>query len=88
MAASPAGIPFVLTATMLRPTSTATTAFAPAVATGVETTSVVPRLSQVLGVGSRSGLARLVAGIVFALSLVVLGVAARIGRKRGGERRR
>jgi hypothetical protein len=84
-ASSPAGISFALSATTLRPNTSGTTAFTPKVSTGVETTSLVPRRVEVLSVGVPIGLARILDGVVLALSLVVLAVAAWIGRKRSGD---
>jgi signal peptidase I len=81
VAASPAGFSFALTPTMLRPSSSGTAAFAPAVSTGVETTSVVPRRFELLSVSIPIGLARILDGVVLALALVVLATSAWIGRK-------
>jgi hypothetical protein len=82
---SPAGLSFALAPTTLRPSSTGTTALTPKVATPVATESVGPRTLQLLSIGIPIGLARLLDGIVLALSLVVLAVAAWIGRKRPGD---
>lgn len=84
-AASPAGISFSLSPTTLRPSSSGTAGYATTVATGVATTSVVPRRFELLGVGLPIGLARVLDGVVLALALVVLAVAAWIGRKRPGN---
>jgi hypothetical protein len=84
-AASPAGLSFALSATALLPPTSGTTVFAPKVETGVATTVLVPRRFEVLSVGLPLGVARILTGVVLALALVVLAVAAWIGRKRSGD---
>jgi hypothetical protein len=84
-AASPAGMAFALTPTTLRPSSSGTAAFAPNVSTAVQTTAVVPRRFEVLGIGIPIGVARMLDGVVLVLALVVLAAAAWIGRKRPGD---
>lgn len=81
-AASPVGISFALSPNTLRPASAEPAALAPKVSTPVQATSVVPRHFRLLSVQLPIGLARILAGVVLALSLVVLGGAAWIGRKR------
>jgi signal peptidase I len=82
---SPAGISFALSANTLRPASVEPAAFAPTVSTPVKTALVVPRRFQLLSVGLPIGLARILTGVVLALALLVLPVAAWIGRKRSGD---
>jgi signal peptidase I len=84
-AVAPAGISFALSANILKPISVQPAAFAPTVSTPVKTTAVVPRRFQLLSVALPLALARILAGVVLALALVVLAVAAWIGRKRPGN---
>ena len=84
-AASPAGISLSLTPTTLRPSASGTAAFNPSVSTPVKTTVVVPRRFQLLSVSLPLALARILAGVVLALAVVVLAVAGWIGRKRPGN---
>jgi signal peptidase I len=81
-AAAPTGISFALSPNILRPASVQPAAFAPSVATPVKTTAVAPRRFQLMSIEVPIGVARILDGVVLALSLVVLAVAAWIGRKR------
>jgi hypothetical protein len=84
-AVAPAGISFTLSANILKPISVQPAAFAPTVSTPVKTTAVVPRRIQLLSVSVPIGPVRILDGVVLALALVVLAVAAWIGRKRPGN---
>ena len=81
-AASPTSTSFVLRASALLPAATGPAAFAPTVSTPVKTTSSVPRRIQLMSVALPIRLARILDGVVLVLALLVLAVAAWIGRKR------
>jgi len=84
-AGSPAPLAFTLDATSLRLAGKADAALAPSTTTDVAVGKVVPREFAVKSVTIPIGLARLVAVVVFVLSLVVLASAAWIGRTARGD---
>jgi hypothetical protein len=84
-ASSPAGVSFALSASTLQPAGSGTAAFTPKVSTAVPTTTFVPRSFQLLSVTVPIGVARVLAGVVLVLALVVLAVAAWIGRRRSRD---
>jgi signal peptidase I len=76
------GLAFSLTPTALKPTGNADTALSPTAATPVTVEQVSPRQFTLLGHSVPLELARIAAGAVLGLSLIVLAIAAWIGRPR------
>lgn len=83
-ASSLPGLAFSLTPTALKLTGNADTALSPSAATPVTVEQVSPRHFTLLGHPVPLELARIAAGAVLGLSLIVLGIAAWIGRSRSG----
>jgi signal peptidase I len=87
-AGSPAALAFTFDATSLRLAGNAgqaDEALAPSTSTDVKVGEVVPRRFTVLSVAIPIALARMVAGVAFALALVVFAAAAWIGRTAPGD---
>jgi hypothetical protein len=79
------GLAFSLTATALKLTGNVDTALSPTAATPVTVEQVSPRHFTLLGHSVPLELARIAAGAVLGLSLIVLAIAAWIGRSRSGD---
>jgi signal peptidase I len=84
-AGSPAGLPFALDAASLSPAASTETDLAPIAKTDLAIDEVVPRTIPVLDFQVPIDAARLVAAGIFAVALLVLGVAGWIGRTRHGD---
>jgi hypothetical protein len=80
VAEAPAGLAFTMDSASLRPAGSAEAALAPAASTPVQVEEVIPRRLQVLSVAVPIDAARIVAGVVLAVALLVLGAAAWVGR--------
>jgi signal peptidase I len=76
---------FTIEPTALRLAGDAAAALEPMASTPVVADEVVPRSFTVLSVSVPIGVARLAAGVVLAVALVVLGAGAWIGRRRRGD---
>jgi signal peptidase I len=84
-AGSPAGLPFTLDATSLRPPADPATALAPSATIPVEVDAITPRSFTVLSVSVPIDVARIAALGVLAAALVALGAGAWIGRTGKGD---
>ncbi|WP_167761899.1 signal peptidase I [Blastococcus sp. CT_GayMR19] len=84
-AGSPAGLSFALDAASLAPVGAAETDLAPITKTEVAIDEVVPRTIPVLDFQVPIDTARLVAAVLFAVALLVLGAGAWIGQSRRGD---